>query len=179
MIRPGTLAARAVAFAILALLCVGIWVGPVAIYLEAREASGARVARAEALVARQRALATAPAEVSGRGPSAELLLEDLPTVQVFAALSDRIKAAAAAAGVSLQGLQSLAEDSALGMTRAGIRLRGSADLPALARFLDAVEGGRPFLRVDGLRLQSRQATGAADDLPLDIQLDVFGFKGAT
>lgn len=179
MIRAGTPAARAAAFAILAVLGAGIWAGPVAVYLEARDVSSARVARAEALVARQRALAAMPADAAARGPAADLLLDDLPSAQVFAALSERIKAAAEGAGVSLQGLQSLGEEAALGMTRSGIRLRGSADLPALARFLDAIENGRPFLRVDGLRIQSRQAIGGDGDMPLDIQLDVFGFKGAT
>lgn len=179
MIRAGTPAARAAALALLALLGAGIWAGPVAIYLEAREVSSARVARAEALVHRQRALAALPADAAARGSSSDLLLDDLPSAQVFAALSERIKAAADGAGVSLQGLQSLGEDAALGMTRAGIRLRGSADLPALARFLDAVENARPFLRIDGLRIQSRQAIGGDGDMPLDIQLDVFGFKGAT
>ena len=94
---------------------------------------------------------------------------DLRSAQVFAALSERIKAAAEGAGVSLQGLQSLGEEAALGMTRSGIRLRGSADLPALARFLDAIENGRPFLRVDGLRVQSRQAIGGDGDLETTLK----------
>ena len=179
MIGAGTAAARLLALALLAALGAGIWAGPVTAYLEERGALRQRVEQAEALAARYRALAAAPPRAVADGEGAAAFLADLPAAQIFAALSERIKAAADVAGLSVQGLQSLAEEPVAGLRRAGLRLRGTGDLAALARFLDAVEAGRPLLTIDGLRIQARQGAAVEAQPRLDIQLDVHGFKGAT
>lgn len=181
MIGAGTPAARLLALLLLAGLGAGIWAGPVAVYLDARAVSRARVEQAEALVARYRALAVAPAAAFAApgGGGQGLLLDDLPAAQVFAVLSERIKAAADGAGLSLQGLQSLGEEQVAGLQRTGLRLRGTGDLAGLARFLDAVEGARPMLLVDGVRIQARQGAAVEAQPALDIQMDVHGFRGPT
>jgi hypothetical protein len=75
-------------------------------------------------------------------------------------------------------LQSLGEESVLGLQRSGVRLRGTATLSGLSRFLAAVEGGTPLLIVDGLRVQSRLGGGATQDDRLEIQMDIVGFRDA-
>ena len=65
------------------------------------------------------------------------------------------------------------------MQRSGVRVRGTATLAGLARFLAAVEGGMPLLIVDGLRVQSRQGGGATQEERLEIQMDIVGFREPT
>lgn len=178
MIRAGGPVARVVALALLAGFVAALWAGPVALYRDALDLSQARVAQAAALAARYRVLAAAPEGGGAPHPVSGLLLADLPAAQSFAALSETIKRAADMAGLSVLGLQSLGEESVLGLQRSGVRLRGTATLSGLARFLAAVEGGTPLLIVDGLRVQSRLGGGATQDDRLEIQMDIVGFRDA-
>jgi hypothetical protein len=179
VIRAGSMVARVAALGLLAGFAAALWAGPVAIYREALDASHTRVAQASALAARYRLLAAGSPDGAVPRAASGLLLADLPAAQSFAALSETIKQAADAAGLAVQGLQGLGEESVLGLQRSGVRVRGTATLAGLARFLATVEGGMPLLIVDGLRVQSRQGTGATQEERLEIQMDIVGFREPT
>ncbi|HUA55175.1 MAG TPA: type II secretion system protein GspM [Candidatus Sulfotelmatobacter sp.] len=183
MTRVGELgrgSSRAAALIVLALLLALAYEGLAVPYLAYVDGLDARVATRQAVLERMRALSAAPdPHVSApvTASAAALLLPDVSEAQAVGQLQDRLKRFAASDGIELQGIQVLPRAETTAVTRLGVRLRGSGDMPALNRFLYAVETAEPALLVDNLRLQAR-ATGAvpAAAAALDIQLDVVGFR---
>lgn len=171
---------RIAALGVLALLLGLLHAGLVAPYLDYVGALDERVATKTALLDRMRALTEAPPLAAApEAALARLLLPDLSDAQAVGQVQDRLKHLAADCGVELQGIQVLPRIEAPGLARLAVRLRASADMAALARFLHGVESAEPVLLVDNLRIQSRLARGgtpAAATPPLDIQLDAIGFK---
>jgi len=170
---------RLVALVVLALLLGLVHAGLVAPYLDYLGALDERVATKSALLARMRALSTAPPPAaSSETELTHLLLPDLTDAQTLGQMQDRLKYLAADAGVELQGVQVLPRSEMPGLARLAVRLRASADMAALQRFLYAIETAEPALVVDNLRIQAhlRGAPSAAAGAPLDVQLDALGFK---
>jgi general secretion pathway protein M len=180
---------RIAALAVLALLLGLLHAGLIAPYLDYAGALDERVAIKSALLDRMRAMSDAPqpAAESAAAPDAllaRLLLPDISDAQAIAQMQDRLKHLAADHGIELQNIQVLPRAETSSLARLGVRLRGSADMAALERFLHAVEGAEPTLLIDNLRIQSRLARGTAPPppgtaAPLDIQLDAIGFKAGT
>jgi hypothetical protein len=174
---------RLAALAVLALLLGLLDAGLLAPYLDYVGALDDRVATKAALLDRMRALTAAPQPAAAPAATlTRLLLPDLSDAQALGQVQDRLKHLAADSGVELQGIQVLPRSETPGLARLAVRLRASADMAALDRFLLAVERAEPVLLVDNLRIQSRLARGAAainappSATPLDIQLDAIGFK---
>jgi Type II secretion system (T2SS), protein M subtype b len=175
---------RIAALGVLALLLGLLHAGLVAPYLDYLTALDERVAIKAALLDRMRAVAEAPPPPAApEGALARLLLPDLSDAQAVGQVQDRLKHLAANSGVELQGIQVLPRSDMPGLVRLAVRLRASADMAALQRFLHDIESAEPALLVDNLRIQSRLARGPASvgaapgaAAPLDIQLDAIGFK---
>lgn len=170
---------RLTAVLILILALALIHAGLLSPYLAHVGAQAERLDARADILARMRRLAEQPApadDAAARARLAALLLPAGSEAQAVAQLQDRLKAIALEAGVDLQGLQVLpAVETAL-LSRLTVRLRGSADIAAAGRFLQAVESGTPALLVDNLRLQSRVLRGPGAGALLDLQLDVAGFR---
>jgi len=181
---------RVGALAVLALLLALIYAGLALPYLGYIDGLDEQVATRQAVLERMRALTTTPdpnAERSIATAATALLLPDVSEAQAVGQLQDRLKRFATSDGIELQGLQVLPHVETTAVTRLGVRLRGSGDMPALNRFLYAIESAEPALLVDNLRLQARTvgtpapaaASSGAQATPsatLDIQLDVVGFR---
>jgi len=175
---------RIAALGVLALLLGLLHAGLVAPYLDYLTALDERVAIKAALLDRMRAVAEAPPPPAApEGALTRLLLPDLSDAQAVGQVQDRLKHLAANSGVELQGIQVLPRSDMPGLVRLAVRLRASADMAALERFLHDIESTEPALLVDNLRIQSRLARGPAAvaavpgaAAPLDIQLDAIGFK---
>jgi hypothetical protein len=180
---------RIAAVSVLALLLGLLHAGLVAPYLDYLTALDERVAIKAALLDRMRALVEAPPPPAApEGALTRLLLPDLSDAQAVGQVQDRLKHLAADSGVELQGIQVLPRSDMPGLARLAVRLRASADMAALQRFLHDIESAEPALLVDNLRIQSRLARGPAAfatpagaaapaaTAPLDIQLDAIGFK---
>jgi hypothetical protein len=171
---------RLAALVVLALLLGLVHAGLVAPYLDYLGALDDQVATKSALLERMRALSAAPPPVAvSETELTRLLLPDLTDAQTLGQMQDRLKNLAADAGVELQGVQVLPRSEMPGLARLAVRLRASADMAALQRFLHAVESAQPALVVDNLRIQARlrgAPTVAAGTSSLDIQLDALGFK---
>jgi len=175
---------RIAALGVLALLLGLLDAGLVAPYLDYLGTLDERVATKAALLDRMRALTEAPPPATApEGALTRLLLPDISDAQAVGQMQDRLKHLAADSGVELQGIQVLPRSETPGLARLAVRLRASADMAALERFLHEVESAEPVLLVDNLRIQTRLgrgpapiATPAGAAAPLDIQLDAIGFK---
>jgi hypothetical protein len=157
-------------------------VGLVRPYASAVGDLASRLSAREGVAARYRALASQPApalresDQASQGELAALLLPKASEGQAAALLQERLKVYAAEAHVELDGVQVLPRTEAAGIVKVAVRLRGRAEMPALNRFLYALETTRPMLVVDGLRLQGRSGRDSPRS-DVDIQLDVVAFAG--
>jgi general secretion pathway protein M len=136
------------------------------------------VARLEATAARHPGLQAELVRLQQAGPIAGLFLPASSEGQAAAALQDLVKQAAGRAGgtlVTMQPLPSVAEN---GFRRVGLKLLLTAELPALQKFLHALEAGRPVAVLEDLYIRARsgQASGPAADRVLEINLSVIGFQ---
>ena len=170
---------RLAALALLAVLAALLHAGLVAPYLAYLDGLDDRVTAQATILARMRVLAAAPETAAPAPEPAVLLLPDGSDAQALADLQDRLKQVAGGNGIEVQGIQMLPRSETQAVARLGVRLRGTGDMAALNRFLHAVESAAPALAVDNLRIQSRAPRGAAAAAgapPLDLQLDVVGFR---
>ena len=170
--------ARAGAVAILVLLLLVLWLGPIGAYFDLVGEGADEIAQKAALLQRYRALAEAgPAERAEPAriePS--LLIPAVPDAQALALLQETVKSAAAAAQVQVQGLQVLRGEGEAGALRIGVRIRAAGDVAGLGRLLYAIEAARPLLYPDNLQIQSQAAAPGAPPSALQFQLDIAGFK---
>jgi hypothetical protein len=173
---------RTAALLLLVVLLLGLWLGPVASYLDLIQSGAEQIERQQALLQRYRGLAQAsqaePAALPTGDVSAAILLPGLPESQVVAGLQETVKAAATAAQVQIQGFQVLRSEALPGAVRVGIRVRATGDIAGLSRLLYAIEAARPMLLPDNLQIQSHAAPTARIDAPrpLEFQLDISGVK---
>ena len=166
---------RAAALTILGTLVVLFCVGPLAAYWDLVAGNNDELATKQVMLQRYRALAsTGPSPAVPATPVP--LYPDVPDSQASALLQETVKNSAAAAHVQVQGLQVLRSETVGGATRIGVRVRGSGDVASLRNLLYAVETARPLLYPDNLRIQGRAPSSDTTPGPLDLQLDISGFK---
>jgi general secretion pathway protein M len=181
-IADGAFRGRAAALLLLVVVLAGLWLGPVASYLDLIQSGAEQIERQHALLQRYRPLAqpghAEPAMLPAGDPSVAILLPDLPESQVVAGLQETVKSAAGAAQVQIQGFQMLRNEALPGAVRVGIRVRATGDIAGLSRLLYAIEAARPMLLPDNLQIQSRATPTARIDAPrpLEFQLDISGVK---
>ena len=175
--------ARAGAVAILALLLLVLWIGPIGAYVDLVGEGGEEIAQKGAVLQRYRVLADAgPADRTGpdRTEPARtdpaLLIPAMPDAQAVALLQETVKSAAAAAQVQIQGLQVLRGEGEAGVQKIVVRIRASGDVDGVGRLLYALETARPLLYPDNLQIQAQGAAPGAPPSALQFQLDVTGFK---
>jgi hypothetical protein len=166
---------RVGALAILLILAVAVWVGPVEAYLGALADGAARIDAETALLQRYRALAAAGLPAQSAVPGPDLLIPDMPEMQAAAMLQETIKGAATAAQVEIRGMQVLQEPGASRSAGTGIRVNASGDIAGLGRLLYAIEAARPVLYPDNLQVRASPASGQTAPR-LEFQLDVSGIR---
>lgn len=168
---PARWLSRTAALALLALVVALLGAGLVAPYLRQVAAVAMRIDSHQAILDRYRALLGRPAPATDPAPTlAGLALPGGSPAQAAAALQEILSAFASKAGLRLEGVQVLPSEAAPGPARLSVRVRGRGEMPALERFLYAVEAARPVLVTENLRVQGRR-----DEPILDIQLEVVGF----
>jgi len=170
--------ARAAALLILLVLLAGLWIGPVTAYRGLVDDGAARLDAAEKLLARYQALLRAPPPATTAIDAAAALFPADSAAQADALLQQMLKAAAAASGVAIEGLQVLQPEPVEGATRIGVRLKGRADIAALDHLLYAIEASHRLLYPDNLEIEARTVAAGAKPAPLEFQLDVSGFRAA-
>jgi general secretion pathway protein M len=172
---------RAGALAILLVLFLVLWLGPVGAYLDFIGQGGDEIVQKSALLQRYRALAdAAPAQpVAPARTDASLLIPAVPDAQALAVLQETIKSAAAAAQVQIQGMQVLRGEGEAGALRIGVRVRAAGDVNGLGRLLYAIEAARPVLYPENLQIQAQATAPGAPPSPLQFQLDIAAFKAGT
>lgn len=158
--------------------------GLVAPYLALLENSYEQLAQSQ----QQRALFTRFIDSVGQsdddmtqtGALRDLLLLSGPTVtNAQAGLQQVIDGLAGESGVSLLSFEPLSSEGAdNGFGRVGGRVRATADLAGLQRFLHGLESHRPALFLDRIYVRARTPQGQESE-GLDIQLDIFGFRAQT
>lgn len=105
-----------------------------------------------------------------------LLLPGSTVTNAQAGLQQIIDGLAGESGVSLLSFEPLSSEGAdNGFGRVGGRVRATADLAGLQRFLHGLESHRPVLFLDRLYVRARTPQGQESD-GLDVQLDIFGFR---
>jgi hypothetical protein len=171
---------RVAAIGLLLVLVALLWLGPVDAYLDLVDDNALRLSQQGELLQRYRVLArgqTAETTAAASDPGA-ILYPELSEAQAAALLQERLKTAAAAARVQVNGLQVLNPEVMPGAVRITVRIRGTADIAGLARLVYAIETAQPLLFPDNLQVQAQaRPTGSAAET-LDFQLDVSGFKPA-
>ena len=173
--RP--LVGRAAALTLLALLIVLFFVGPFAAYSAWIGDTSDTLADRVALLQRYRALAAGDRPVSASTPTGPALLyPEMPESQASAMLQETVKNTAQAAHVQVQGLQVLHAEAMNGMSRIGVRVRGSGDMASIRGLVYAIETARPVLYADNLSIQSHGVVAGTTPETLDFQLDISGFK---
>ena len=173
---------RIIALALLGLLLLGFWFGPVSAYVDLLQSGADEIDQKMALLQRYRVLATSAPRLETTGPAsadASILMPDLPEAQAVARLQETLKTAAAAAQIQIRGFQVMRNEPLPGAIRFGVRIRGSGDAAGLGQLLYAIAEARPLLVTDNLQVQSRAAAPAAAAVPLEFQLDVYGFRPGT
>jgi general secretion pathway protein M len=178
-----TTLARAGAVAILALLLLVLWIGPIGAYVDLVGEGAEEIAQKTAVLQRYRGLVDAgPADRTGSAQTEAaradpaLLIPAMPDAQAVALLQETVKSAAAAAQVQVQGLQVLRGEGEAGAQKIAVRIRASGDVGGLGRLLYALETARPLLYPDNLQIQAQAAAPGAPPSALQFQLDVAGFK---
>ena len=134
----------------------------------------------ESADSRQTALDRTRAVVAAPRPEpaslAGLVLPAGSDAQAASSLQEIVKGFAGANGIALAGVQVLPGGEIQGVIRVALRIRGSGALEGIQRFLHAIEDSRPVLVIEQLRLQSRSLKGASAQDPLELQLDVAGYR---
>lgn len=183
-----TTLARAGAVAILALLLLVLWLGPIGAYVDLVGEGAEEIAQKTAVLQRYRGLVdagpadrtgaaqTEPARAEPARTDPALLIPAMPDAQAVALLQETVKSAAAAAQVQIQGLQVLRSEGEAGAQKIAVRIRASGDVGGVGRLLYALETARPLLYPDNLQIQAQAAAPGAPPSALQFQLDVAGFK---
>ncbi len=95
-----------------------------------------------------------------------------------AAMQNRLQSIIGDAGAQLTSTQVLPVEPGPGTRRIGLRLQFAADIDGLRRILHALESGRPAAVLDNLSVRGRTARAIGAVNPLDVRVDVYGFKPA-
>ena len=178
-------ARRLLALGLLLCLMAGAWLAIVQPLLGWRAAAEARLAEANATVARYRMVAEQSDDIVRQAAALRdvaeresLFLPGATEGQAAAALQDVIKAAVAAADARADSIQALETSAEGGLSRVTMRVRLSADTKSLQKLLHALESGRPVVLLDGVYVRARSLRGDVQGRNLDVRFDAVGFAQA-
>jgi general secretion pathway protein M len=170
---------RFLALALLALLLVALWAGPVSAYFDLVAAGGGEIAQQAQLLRRYQALVDAPAAAAPEKSSASaLMMPQLPEAQAIALLQESVQKMAIASRVEVESLQVLRSETLSSAVKLGARISATGDIAGLARLLYAAETARPVLYPDNLRIRPRAGAPSKTTGTLEFQLDLAGFMPA-
>ena len=167
---------RVAALAILLVVVLAAWLGPISAYVDVIHTNAAAIARRQALLTHYRLLTQVRPPSSPARQQQGLLLPAMPDAQAAALLQERVKAIATGARVRIDALQVLPSGTLGGAEKIDLRVRGAGDDAALARLLYAIEAARPLLLPDNLSVVARAATRVAERSPrLEFDFEIAGF----
>ncbi|MGQ0676965.1 MAG: type II secretion system protein GspM [Rhodospirillales bacterium] len=189
----GAMSSRLLALTLLALAVAGAALGIVLPLRALEQSLGEEVAHYRRMLETHAAIAVRRGDLARTAAAAnpqamvELLLAGNTDAAATAALHDRVRelvAATRATLISIQALPSAEAGAQSGQSaspptaprRIGLRVQFAADLPGFQRVIHALEGGRPAVVVTNLYLRARTSRAAGDANPLDVQMDLVGFR---
>lgn len=165
---------RAAAVAILLAVLALLWLGPVGLYENWRDADARAIAAAGETLARDRALVAA--KEPGPNDGAAILLPAISDAEAAALLQETLKHAAQAADVEIEGMQVMPADTLAGAARVALRLHARGNTAGIARLLYSVAASRPFLYTDHLHILAHPVTAPGAGAALDFEFDVSAFR---
>lgn len=175
-------ARRLLALALLLGLAAAAWFAVLQPLLGWRAAAEARLAEADATLARYRAVAGQSDDIVRQAAALRdiaereaLFLPGATEGQAAAALQDVIKAAVASADARADSIQALEATAEGALTRITMRVRLSSDTASLQRLLHALESGRPVVLLEGVYVRARSFRADAQDRNLDVRFDAVAF----
>jgi general secretion pathway protein M len=190
MLRPGSLIGRVLALALLAavpVLAYAFVIGPV---IAAYRDAGDAIAQAQELLHRYRERAEQRPQLAQllaveveRAGGITGYLEAVADALAAAVLQDRAKSVVEDGGGELRSAQSLSVEpveAVVGVRRAGLKVRFSADIESLATILYEIETGLPYLFIEVLSIREPRRQRRRRDEPeqapeLDVMLDLYGY----
>jgi Tfp pilus assembly protein PilO len=175
---------RALASGILVVTLASAWVGAAEPILEYRAEQDAKLAEMIAKAAREEALvATLPrlrAEArQAAGAPTHASLPQRSDATAGAALQEKLRSMASAAGTSLSSVETLPGEQVGQYRRIGVRVELNAALPQVVALLRAIEEAEPFMLVDDLKLTTPQLLMGTPDLPMDAAFTAFAYRAGT
>lgn len=178
----GTPAGRLIALSAAGALAAAIWIGLAAPWFDAIQSARQRLERQHQLLqnhqqaaSRTDAQAARLAALAADPNTGGVWLAAGSEAQAMAAMQDRVKTVANAAGATVVTAQPLGATAGV-PTRARLRVGLSADITAVQAILHALESGSPLLLVEAVTMRPRSGAGGGI---LDVQIDLAGFiKGA-
>ena len=193
MLQPGTFVSRLVALAILAIMVLAMFQFAIEPAFSTYQSNRDDIAhskqllkRYEALIAERQGLIERIEALDADDSNATAYLENSDEALAGVELQDLVSSVVDSAGGSVKSIQVLPPvDVAEGppLRKAGVKLRFSSDIDALAETLFELESMEPLLFIDQLQVtaaRTRQATDQADVAPeLDVRIDVFAFARLT
>ncbi len=183
-VSPGRIAALALLVGTVAVAIMAI-AAPVArayrSYDVAIAAQRAELARYQAMLALRRPLEARLGGLEAQRPGAEDLLAGGSASGAGAQLQDMIKRHIAEGHGFFVSAQDLPAKVTAGFERVGVRVQFTVTIDGLTRALHAIESGRPLLFVEAVDVRGKpvrkgQEFDRTRDVPLDVTLDVIGFR---
>lgn len=192
MLRRGSLASRALALALLAVLLLAGYALVVAPVLAAYRDTGQAIQEAQDLLQRYRALADERTQLTEelaaleeRAAQAGGYLEGSTDALAAVELQDRVRRIIEGAGGQLQSTQILpasAIDATAPVRRAALRIQLEIAVKGLQSVLYELETGQPYLFVTELTVRQRRTRRRAntpeEEPVLDVSFEVFGYVRA-
>jgi len=105
---------------------------------------------------------------------APMLFDGRSSPEISAALNHRLDAAAAAAQVTIEQLESLPDSPATGFVRVQSRLRAVADLEGVATFLASLERGPQLMTLAWFAVVNERGDAEPQALRLDLVVSAWG-----
>lgn len=141
--------------------------------------TGERIAPRQELALRLREQVTALHRPVERAAAEALDTQLLPSGSdaiAVAALQARLSLLAQENRAALASIEALPPTSADGLRLVGLRAQLATDSAGLTKILHSIEFGRPAIQVTNLSVRSRSGRAVGIINPLDVQIDLVGFK---
>ena len=187
MSRPLALLSRLLALALLVLLVGGIYLIGIDPLLATYRANEIAIAEAQALLGRfdvmakgQRDLEQRVHELTELHASEPYYLTRETDALAAVELQDRVSEAINKSGGTIRSIQPLPAEKEDEFQRVTLRVQLTTDIESLFHIVYELETTQPFLFVDNIEIKSRPpriaADGKADELPLTVTLDLYGYQ---
>jgi Tfp pilus assembly protein PilO len=175
---------RVLAAGILVVVLGATWVGVLQPLRDYRSEQAARIEDLNVKAEREEALAAtlprlrAAAKEAASAP-VHLILAQGSDATAGAALQERLRSMASAAGAILSSVETLPGEQVGPYRRIGVRVELNSGLPQVVALLRAVEEAQPFMVVDDLRLTTPQVLAGTPELPMDAAFTVLAYRVGT